>query len=346
MKAPFPWFGGKRKVASIVWERFGDVRNYVEPFAGSLAVLLARPEVDYDRLPLETVNDKDALIANFWRAVAADPEQVAYYADWPPNENEMHARHVWIMGQLADHTARVEADPDCYDCRVAGYWLYGICLWIGSGWCSGNGPWHSVEIDGSRKLLHLGDNGRGINRKRLHLGNNGQGINRQRLHLGTWKIKNSVNDAKPEMGIMAYMTALQSRLRRVRVASGDWTRVTGPTVTHKHGLTGVFLDPPYATEANRAELYKEDDFSISHDVREWALANGDNPLMRIALCGYEREHGPHMPATWRCVAWNAGAGYAAQATSGASDNGKQERIWFSPHCLMPESELWQQQVLL
>ena len=41
LKAPFPWFGGKSKVAGLVWERFGDVANYVEPFAGSLAVLLA-----------------------------------------------------------------------------------------------------------------------------------------------------------------------------------------------------------------------------------------------------------------------------------------------------------------
>ena len=37
MKAPFPWFGGKSRAASIIWQRFGNVRNYVEPFAGSLA---------------------------------------------------------------------------------------------------------------------------------------------------------------------------------------------------------------------------------------------------------------------------------------------------------------------
>jgi hypothetical protein len=42
--APFPWFGGKRKVAAEVWARFGAVGNYVEPFFGSGAVLLARPD--------------------------------------------------------------------------------------------------------------------------------------------------------------------------------------------------------------------------------------------------------------------------------------------------------------
>ena len=38
MKAPFIWFGGKRRVAAEVWSAIGDVDNYVEPFAGSLAV--------------------------------------------------------------------------------------------------------------------------------------------------------------------------------------------------------------------------------------------------------------------------------------------------------------------
>lgn len=40
LKAPFPYFGGKRVVAPEVWRRFGDTPNYVEPFFGSGAVLL------------------------------------------------------------------------------------------------------------------------------------------------------------------------------------------------------------------------------------------------------------------------------------------------------------------
>lgn len=44
LKAPFPWFGGKARVASMVWERFGaEIGNYMEPFFGSGAVLLGRP---------------------------------------------------------------------------------------------------------------------------------------------------------------------------------------------------------------------------------------------------------------------------------------------------------------
>ena len=38
MVAPFPWFGGKRRVASIVWRAFGHIDNYVEAFDHSMSV--------------------------------------------------------------------------------------------------------------------------------------------------------------------------------------------------------------------------------------------------------------------------------------------------------------------
>lgn len=44
LKAPFPWFGGKSRVAPIVWDRFGDVPNYVEPFLYHHGDLLAAVE--------------------------------------------------------------------------------------------------------------------------------------------------------------------------------------------------------------------------------------------------------------------------------------------------------------
>ena len=49
MKAPFPWFGGKARIAPMVWERFGNVANYIEPFFGSGAVLLAHRPRHRDR---------------------------------------------------------------------------------------------------------------------------------------------------------------------------------------------------------------------------------------------------------------------------------------------------------
>jgi hypothetical protein len=306
LNAPFPWFGGKRKVASEVWSRFGSVANYVEPFFGSGAVLLGRPE---EHAGLETVNDLDGYVANFWRAIKMRPEETAEHADNPVNENDLHARHVWLLQQRETLQASLDGDPDFCDPKIAGWWVWGSCCWIGSGFCSGNGPWW---INDARQLVHLGNNGRGVNRKLVHLGDNGRGD-------------------EPQARLSDWFGALAERLRFVRVCSGDWSRVCGPSVTFKHGTTGVFLDPPYADTADRAEnLYRKDCTAVAHDVRKWAIANGDNPLMRIALCGYECEH--VMPPSWSVHEWSAGAGFGGQAKE-RTENGKRERIWFSPACL-------------
>lgn len=55
-RSPYPYFGGKSKVAARVWERLGNPANYVEPFFGSGAVLLARPDPEW-RGAVETVSD-------------------------------------------------------------------------------------------------------------------------------------------------------------------------------------------------------------------------------------------------------------------------------------------------
>lgn len=300
VKAPFPWFGGKSRVAAEVWARFGDVQNYVEPFAGSLAVLLGRPHAP----KTETVNDLDCYLANFWRAVQADPSEVARWADWPVNEADLDARHAWLVGRRDALRDSMHAAPEFFDSKIAGWWLWGICSWIGSGFCSGDGPWR-IE-DG--RLAKVGDAGRGIHRQLPHLGSAGRGIEE-------------------------WMLQLAARLRRVRVACGEWDRVLGESVTLKHGMTGVFLDPPYSSDEHAVD-YSAGTGDVAAAVRGWALANGDNPALRIALCGYDGEH--EMPG-WSAFAWKAKGGYGSQGEGRGRDNAKRERIWFSPHCIKPLS---------
>ena len=74
LRAPFPWFGGKSRVAAEVWRRFGNPHLYIEPFFGSGAVFLARPHKVRGQ---EIINDWDCQVFNFWRAVRANPEAVA-----------------------------------------------------------------------------------------------------------------------------------------------------------------------------------------------------------------------------------------------------------------------------
>jgi hypothetical protein len=138
------------------------------------------------------------------------------------------------------------------------------------------------------------------------------------------------------------MRRLADRLRRVRICCGDWTRVCGGRSGNAlTALTfgrarpcGVFLDPPYADTAQRdSRVYRKDDPQVAHRVREWALAHGDDPRLRIALCGYEGEH--DMPDSWSCVPWKTGGGYGLVGDGNGKANAGRERIWFSKHCLNP-----------
>lgn len=318
LQAPFPYFGGKSKAAAAVWAAFGDVKAYVEPFAGSAAMLLAAP----DSQRVETINDADGLLANFWRAVAHDPDAVAHHADWPVNETDLFARHSWLVRQRQNLTERLHADPGYYDARMAGWWVWGACAWIGSGWCSGEGPW---VHDGARIVRKAGDAGKGINRQLPNLGNAGKGINR-----------NAGTQPRSEF-IRAWFARLHERLRDVRVACGDWQRVCKDSVTVLHGLTAVFLDPPYTKGAM--------DYSaggvgtdLPMQVQAWCADNGDNPKLRIVLCGHAGEHDALLAHGWHTRTWAAGGGYAKSAEAHA--NRLSETLWCSPHCV-PERSVMQ-----
>jgi site-specific DNA-adenine methylase len=340
VKAPFPWFGGKSRAAHLIWPRFGNVPNYVEPFAGSLAVLLARPHESKN----EIVNDKDCYLANAWRAIKNDPDAVADHTDWPVNEADLHARHLWLHAQ-AEFRKRMASDPDFYDARVAGYWVWGLSCWIGDNFCrprEQNAAPHLTGGQGvARQVPHL-TGGQGVARKVPHL-TGGQGVARKVPHLTGGKEQIVSVDAPPSpppdgrsrggsqsAALTEWFRALSDRLRFTKVCCGDWMRVMSPCCTFGQGVTGVLLDPPYDAEKHD-DVYGEMSRGVSGAVREWALAAGDNPLLRIALCGYEGEHA--MPDSWECVAWKAGGGYGNQS---GNQNAKRERIWFSPACIRPD----------
>lgn len=301
-------------MADLVWDRLGNVQNYVEPFAGSLAVLLARPTAP----KTETVNDMDGWLTNFWRAVKHDPEAVAHYADWPVNEIDIAARRDWLFSQDG-HVDRMYRDPNYYDAKLAGIWVWGVCSTIGNAW-QRKGTRHTPcgAVDGARGIHSQLD----VYASRTHLGDAGMGIHRAGTHLG---------NAGRGAVLTEYFQTLSARLERVRVMCGDWSRVTSPTVTTHNGLTGMFLDPPYFDKCDRVYAEQND---VRGAVRDYCLANGDNPQMRIALCGYEGEH--DMPDSWECVPWKARGGYGSQADKQGRENCNRERIWFSPHCIKTE----------
>lgn len=319
-EAPFPWFGGKSRAAELVWSRFGACRNYVEPFAGSLAVLLRRPAELMVPGGLETVNDLDCYVVNFWRSCALAPAEVARWADWPVAEADMLARHRWLLSR-DDFRKRIFSDPNYCVPKIAGWWVYGQCAWIGWGWCH-------VGSDPGPQLPHLSA-GRGVNRSTPDL----PADFAAELAAAYLRPDGAAVDPTARRAFVgAWIEALQRRMRDVRIVNGEWHRVLSDSVTWRNGTTAILLDPPYAEGAM--------DYGpggtgtgLSQAVREWCLKHGEDDKLRIALCGLEGEHPGLVRDGWDCVAWTARGGYGSQRRDASNVNRGRERIWFSPHCL-------------
>lgn len=300
MRAPFTWFGCKTRIADQVWTYLGpDVRHYIEPFFGSGAVLLARNST---RIGLETINDANGYVVNFWRAVQSDPESVIRYMDYPVFESDLHARNVYLTGNMSDFTLRLEGDPEFYDPKLAGWWCWGQSMSIGSSWVTGNGPWKSVG-----GLMTKTDGTGGIRRA----------------------IPSISGACGPSREKIQSIEVLSRRLRDVRVMCGDWSRVVTPCVMG-NGTVGVLLDPPYDSE--RCDVYACETYEVSQLVRNWCLEHGSNPNIRIVLCGYAGEHDILESHGWRVHEWSA-CGYGAGRGGPGDENRHKERLWVSPHCL-------------
>ncbi len=298
LSAPFPYFGGKSRIAPIIWQALGDPRVYIEPFFGSGATLLARPASDHHR---EIINDKDGFVANFWRAIQQRPRAVARWATWPSNEIDLQARHRWLCDakRKARYVARMRRDPDYCSAKIAGWWVWGLSQSIGAGWCMGE--WH----------------GEGDPR------NSGEGIDGPK------------RPSDSEMGVFAasrrdrlgeVFEGLSNRLRRVRVLCGDWRRVVTPS-NFSGFPAGVFLDPPYAHSTGRDCNVYAHEMVTTDAVRERAFELGRDNRVRVVLAGQEGEY--RLPG-WKVLAWRRRAGFARTDRAVADRAG--ERLWLSPGC--------------
>jgi DNA adenine methylase len=336
LKASWPAIGGKGSVAKLTWERLGNVNNFIEPFANSAAMMLKNP---HGGAHYETLNDLNHYVANYWRAVKAAPDEVAEYSDWPVSEVDLHARHRYLVASddVTQFREKMLADPGYYDARFAGWWAWGSCLWIASGWC------HERNTRGpspSTKRNALG-NERGM-AGRPQLGDvrsRGRGVHAN---------DNAATCEERSLWIREWMQTLSDRLRNVRVCCGEWSRVcSSKTTTTRLGLTGVFLDPPYRThvagkESRKKGLYATDEGSdldkLQKEVLKYGLKHGDNRQMRIVICALKGEgYEPLAEAGWSEVPWTS-AGYATSKKG--QENAARERIWFSPYCLVPARDVY------
>ena len=155
--------GGKSRWIDTVWQRLGKVGVFAEPCCGTAVMTLNNPEP----APREVICDLNAYICNFYRALRADPDAVAYWADWPTNHHDLTARHRWLLAQGPELRERMTADPDDYDCKIAGWWVWGQSSWIGHGWCDIEQPRGDTrpQVKSSRGTL----TGQGVSAQRVHM---------------------------------------------------------------------------------------------------------------------------------------------------------------------------------
>jgi DNA adenine methylase len=108
LKPPIGYYGAKATIAPAIVDLLPPHAHYVEPYAGSLAVLLAKPPAKF-----ETVNDLDGNLVTFWRvlrdrpdelirAAACTPHARAEYEACKPLDDEdlddlERARRVWVI---------------------------------------------------------------------------------------------------------------------------------------------------------------------------------------------------------------------------------------------------------
>lgn len=331
-KAPFPWHGGKSQAAPLVWDLIGDVEHYVEPFAGSLAVLLDRPHPCNQYGYVETVNDIDGFIVNAWRSIAFAPDEVAEAASWPVSESDKSAREIAIL-RWRDEVAAERLAGDAFWCDpvVAGWWLWAVAVEIAA--FTGNGAWTADPVSG--RIVKQPKSGRrvpGVARNIPFIGGaGGIGVNSPSLREpGVSDGENYHPTTMPKL--RAWMALLSARLRHVRIINGDWTRVCTDAALHntfalnKNGRAGIFLDPPY----NESRVYSHENAALVAEVRQWCIEAGRDPRNRIVLAGYDTEHAALEAHGWSCHGWFV---RDSMFRGGRGDHAQRERVWASPFCL-------------
>ena len=136
MKPPFAYYGGKTTLAPIIANLLPAHEHYVEPFAGSLAVLLAKKPSR-----AETVNDLDGDLVTFWRVLRDHGDELERLAlltphardEWRASRDDLddaptdieRARRVWTIltqrrsNSMAGNGWRYRTDPGASSMPVA-----------------------------------------------------------------------------------------------------------------------------------------------------------------------------------------------------------------------------------
>ena len=293
---------------------------YAEPFFGSGALLLARPGGAGRH---EIVCDSDGLICNFWRSVIADPHEVARHATWPTIHQDLTARRIHMAKWVQRHRERLSEDPRFHDSEMAGWWVWGVSLWIGAyaNFIPDKPPGDAdadvaetvpATVDAAEPDGHVSDI-----IPVVCASPGGRGVSAQRTRTHGTHLEN----------VERHILQLAERLRCVIVLNRDWTSGVTPAAlmdnTNRSDLTrAVVLDPPYLAER---QFYGTDTESITTAAYRWAVEHGDR--YRVAYCCNEGDY--PVPDGW-----------TSETQTYRSSGKPGDTIMFSPACVSGQLTLF------
>ena len=314
-------------------------------------MLLERPGWNDNVRFTESVCDKDGFLANVWRSIQFNPDEVVKWCDWPVNHADLSARKKELIKNEDRLLDNLINNPEWYDAKLAGYWIWAASCWIGSGLTQIGQIPHitnaGMGINSIGKRPHIGDAGTGIHSigKIPHIGHAGKGINSigkiphiSKAGMGINSIGQIPHICNAGMGINAnnniheWINTLSKRLRYVRVVCGDWTRVCGGNWQDKIGIAGIFFDPPYGVSDRCKSIYHHDSVDLAKDVMSWCKERGKIKSYRIVIAGYE-EYKELLEEGWTSESWSAQGGYAHIGKSKVNENRHRETLYYSPCCI-------------
>lgn len=282
LPAPLPWKGGKARIAARVWELLGNVDHYVEPFAGMLSPLLARPPEHHAgaKFKAETVNDANALLVNFWRSVRYRCEELRAAADWPVSELDNTARLRALASLVSGLRAAMLADPRHCEPELAAWWALAHSQAIASRLAPGL-PYLSGAGLGWQTIRRRNRAGAGVT-------GNARGT---------------------------YLEDLEARLAHVRIVCGDYRRVLKRSVLLMTAgmveVAGVYVDPPYGVDRYAEELGAPDEVFDPEELTAALRAVADElgPRVRIVVSGFVGSF--DLGEGWGCETWEGDRGHYA-----------------------------------
>lgn len=126
-KSPISWLGGKYQLSGFIVSLFPEHHHYVEVFVGALHILFAKP-----KSKLETVNDADQDLMNFWLVAREHTADLIEKIEWTPYSRALFLK--W----------KNEPKPE-NPIEWAARWFFLHCAKVNGVW---HGGWGCCKSDG------------------------------------------------------------------------------------------------------------------------------------------------------------------------------------------------------